>query len=149
MMGIAMSQPSNRRLPVCFRIGRSPDHCDIVLDDNHRTVSGFHMELLRTGRGRLYIRDHSRNGTFIFRNQRWERIDEGYVEADEYLSLGRYHTTAGELIAIAEEKGIQPRTMSGSGDPEDHEDPQTTQVRMSFNRDPETGKVIFPKREKS
>ena len=142
-----MSQQPARRLPVCFRIGRSPEHCDIVVEDSQRTVSGYHMELLRTGRGRLYVRDHSRNGTFIFRNQRWERIEEGYVEAEEYLSLGRYHTTAKELLALAEERGIQPRAMTGQSDPDDN--PQTTQVRMSFNRDPETGKIIFPKREKT
>lgn len=139
-----MSQPPNRRLPVCFRIGRSPDHCDIVVDDSHRTVSGLHMELLRTGRGRLYVRDRSRNGTFIFRHQRWERIEEGYVEADDFLSLGRYHTTAGELMALAEERGIQPRSVSSAPDLE--EDGYDTQVRMSFNRDPQTGKIIFPKR---
>jgi len=144
-----MSQQPTRRLPICFRVGRSPEHCDIVVEDNQRTVSGYHMELLRTGRGRLYVRDHSRNGTFIFRNQRWERIEEGYVEPDEFLSLGRYHTTAGELIRTAEERGIQPRSVSGSMEPEDDDNPQTTQVRMSFNRDPQTGKIIFPKREKS
>lgn len=142
-----MSQSSARRLPVCFRIGRSPDHCDIVVDDSHRTVSGFHLELLRTGRGRLYVRDRSRNGTFIFRHQRWERIEEGYVDADDFLSLGRYHTTAGELLTLAEERGIQPRSVSSAPDLEEG-DNSNTQVRMSFHRDPQTGKVIFPKREK-
>lgn len=82
-----------------FIIGREERHRGRgYLELPHPTVSRRHAELIVLG-GTYYLRDlDSTNGTWILRDGRPERFQEGYVERDTPLRFGERDCTLAELF---------------------------------------------------
>lgn len=101
-----------------YRVGRSSNQADIVLDDD--TVSNLHLELTVLADGRYYLTDcNSTNGTYIWLGERWEPFQQGYVRGDERLSLGELETNVRSLLRRCEANEVS-----------------------HYVRDPETGQII-------
>ena len=65
---------------------------------NHDTVSNVHAEL-DVLNGRFFLRDlNSTNGTFVEKEGKKLRLQEGYVEIDQVLFLGECRCTVRELL---------------------------------------------------
>lgn len=81
-----------------YKIGRNAD-MDIRIDDP--TVSRIHAELVATGKGEFYLTDcGSSGGTYVARNGEWIRIRQEFIAPPDAILLGRYQTTAPQLIAM-------------------------------------------------
>lgn len=81
-----------------YRIGRGSD-VDIRIDD--RTVSRIHAELVVTAKGAYYLTDcGSSGGSYVARNGEWEAITQGFISPMDAILLGRYQTTAQQLMAM-------------------------------------------------
>lgn len=90
-----------------YVIGRGGD---IRVDDS--TASGRHAELVVLGDS-LYLTDlGSTNGTYLWREGRWERFQEGYVTADMTLAFGRCTRTVAALLA---QVGLSPVKEGAAG----------------------------------
>ncbi len=90
-----------------YKIGRSRT-CDVVLVEE--SISREHATITPQGNGRYEIADAgSSHGTFVEDGGIWVRIEgSALIERDEPVMLGRYETTAGELLGeIDEEEGIE------------------------------------------
>ena len=89
-----------------YKIGRSRT-CDVVLIEE--SISREHATITPQGDGRYEIADDgSSHGTFVEDGGIWVRIEgTALVGRDEPVMLGRYETTAGELLReIDQEEGI-------------------------------------------
>ena len=82
-----------------YKIGRNED-MDIRLDDP--TVSRIHAELVVTANGKFYLTDcGSSGGTYVARNGEWIPVRQDFIAPTDAILLGRYQTTAPQLIAMA------------------------------------------------
>jgi class 3 adenylate cyclase len=82
-----------------FKVGRSP-RSDIVLIDP--SVSREHAELSATKDGRISIADTgSKFGTFVLRDGTWRKVTQLDVGFDEPIMLGKFRTTAGQMLSLA------------------------------------------------
>jgi pSer/pThr/pTyr-binding forkhead associated (FHA) protein len=80
-----------------YSVGRGSD-TDIQLSG--QSVSRRHLELTSTNDGRYYLIDaNSSAGTKIQKEGNWEPIKQGFVEAHDYLLLGKESIQVKELIA--------------------------------------------------
>ena len=80
-----------------YSVGRGSD-VDIQLSD--QSVSRYHLELTKTNDGRYYLIDaNSSAGTQIQRAGNWEPIRQGFVDANDYLLLGKENVQIQQLIA--------------------------------------------------
>jgi hypothetical protein len=108
---------------------------DIELPGDAASVSRRHLELSMTDDGRYYVVHlHPRNFTKVNRGGTWQTITQDYVEADEPLALGDYHTTVRQLLSTL-----------GGGD----RAPQTPAQNVGadeFQWDPERGTFQRPRR---
>lgn len=125
-----------------FVIGRDPRRVSVILSSD--AVSAVHADLTVTADGRYYITDrHSYNGTYVDYGRGWERLTQGYVDADTPLLLADWQTTARQLLAQAASAApappqaaalppvpAKPRPLNG-GD-----------VLPRPRRDPSTGEII-------
>lgn len=132
-----------------YVIGRSP-YADVVLAD--ASIARRHAEIVVTDDGRLYLTDcGSDAGTWRLEegaSERWERVRQGFIAAEEPLRLGEHRCTAaallGDRLAPAEGQHGGGRWrhegVGGHGDRAAAGPP-----RGRVERDPETGEII-PKR---
>lgn len=85
-----------------YLIGRrnTTQPVDIELPAGETSVSRRHLELSVTDDGRYYVVHlHPRNFTKVNRDGAWQTITQDYVDADEPLALGDYHTTVRQLLS--------------------------------------------------
>lgn len=86
-----------------YRIGRGSD-VDIRIDD--RTVSRVHAELVVTAKGAYYLTDcDSSGGSYVARNGEWEAITQDFISPMDAILLGRYQTTAQQLMTMVNQGG--------------------------------------------
>jgi pSer/pThr/pTyr-binding forkhead associated (FHA) protein len=77
-------------------VGRSVD-ADFTL--NHQSVSRCHLEITLTDQDRFFCVDRaSASGTFVWRQESWQRIKQGYVDINEHISLGKKQLPFSELV---------------------------------------------------
>jgi predicted component of type VI protein secretion system len=81
-----------------YRIGRSADDSDIVIEDPQRTVSSLHAELYQDELGRWYLIDRSRNGTFVYRNSNWMKLNHEAIAPGESISFGKQIVTVDWIL---------------------------------------------------
>lgn len=75
------------------------------------SVSRPHIEITVTDDGLYYVVDvGSANGTFVFRDGRWRRVTQDYVEKDEKIKLGTFETTIKDLLLSSNGRKQQRRT---------------------------------------
>jgi pSer/pThr/pTyr-binding forkhead associated (FHA) protein len=80
-----------------YSVGRGSD-ADIQISG--QSVSRRHLELTKTNDGRYYLIDaNSSAGTQIQRAGNWEPIRQGFVNADDYLLLGKESIQVQQLVA--------------------------------------------------
>ena len=118
-----------------YRIGRSST-ADIKIDDT--SVSRIHAELIVTREGSYYLTDcGSGGGSFIARGGEWVPVQQQFIGATDDLLLGRYQTTAQQLVSMLK----------------DHQDNSAEQKRSPVDdlpsgpvrRNIETGEIISDK----
>ena len=81
-----------------YRIGRG-SNVDIRIDDS--TVSRVHAELVGTAKGAYYLTDCvSSGGSYVARNGEWQPITQDFIAPMDAILLGRYQTTAQQLMAM-------------------------------------------------
>ena len=90
-----------------YLVGRrnSLVRCDITLPESETSVSRKHLELTVTPSGRCYIvHVHPKNTTQIQGHDgSWVPISQDYVELDTPIMLGRYQTTARQLLSLLQQ----------------------------------------------
>ena len=115
-----------------YRIGRS-SAADIHIGDS--SVSRIHAELIVTREGSYYLTDcGSGGGSFIAHDGDWAPIQQQYIGARDNVLLGRYQTTAQQLIAM--QKDPQGNSAEQTQSPVD--DLPAGPVRRNI----ETGEII-------
>lgn len=78
--------------------GRDPA-CDLVLE--HATLSRFHARLELADDGRVWVHDSgSSNGTFVNRNDQWQRIMKVTLCIGDRIRFGDVEVPLPTLIAI-------------------------------------------------
>ncbi|NNG02862.1 MAG: FHA domain-containing protein [Inquilinus sp.] len=132
-----------------YVVGRSP-YADVVLADG--SVARRHAEIVVTGDGRLYLTDcGSEAGTWRLAegsDDRWERVRQDFIGAEEPLRVGEFRCTAATLLGDRLDRsteaqgggrwrheGLGGGRRGGGAEP----------PRGRVERDPETGEII-PKR---
>jgi len=81
-----------------YSIGRSPDS-DIPIQDV--SVSREHAQLAFTDDGRCHLRDcDSTYGTFVFRDGRWDQIEQTVVELEDLLRFGSWQVKTAEMVKL-------------------------------------------------
>ena len=114
-----------------YRIGRS-SAADIQIGDS--SVSRIHAELIVTRNGSYYLTDCGSGGSFIARDEEWAPIQQQYIGATDKILLGRYQTTAQQLVSM--QKDRQGNSVEQS--PSSVDDLPTGPVRRNI----ETGEII-------
>ena len=100
-----------------YKIGRNAD-MDIRIDDP--TVSRIHAELVVTAKGEFYLTDcDSSGGSYVARNGEWIPIRQDFISPTDVILLGRYQTTASQLIAMVARD-------AGDNKGDDHSDEERT-----------------------
>ena len=118
-----------------YKIGRNSD-MDIRLDDI--TVSRIHAELVVTEKGAFYLTDcGSSGGSYVARNGEWIPIRQDFISSTDVILLGRYQTTAQELMQKLAARSNQDRQGMGA-DARPTDDLPDGSVR----RNPGTGEII-------
>ena len=144
-----------------YRIGRSVNGSDIVIEAPDGTVSSFHAELYQDELGRWWLLDRSRNGTFIYRNDSWRKLNHESVSPEESISFGTHVMTVAAILKEAQnslEKPPQatpvlpekpfnsppkelPTTESESPEKKPVAEKPASAPNKGYIRDPETGKI--------
>lgn len=114
-----------------YQIGRS-SATDIQIGD--RSVSRIHAELIVTRDGSYYLTDCGSGGSFLARGGEWVPIQQQYIGAADNILLGRYQTTAQQLIAMLKD----PQDNSVEQTPSPVDDLPSGPVRRNI----ETGEII-------
>jgi len=79
-----------------YTLGRSKS-ADIQYDDP--SVSRLHVEITSTVDGRLYLVDRdSTAGTYIWRNNDWVILKQGFVQNGDTLALGKLKIPVRDLL---------------------------------------------------
>ena len=118
-----------------YRIGRRSD-MDIRIDDG--TVSRVHAELVVTAKGAYYLTDcGSTGGTYVARDGEWIPVRQEFIEPADAILIGRYQTSAHELVQQPMARGN--RAGGGRG-AEDRPNDDLPKVRV--RRNPGTGEII-------
>lgn len=138
------SEPAGAAPASRLLVGRA-EEVDVTLA--HASVSRRHAELVvpqapwdkKAARGYIVEDLGSRNGTFVLRGGRWERIRKEVVRPGDPLRLGDYETSAETLVAMAvewrEDDGVLPATSEDSVDEFDH-------AYVRVRRNPRSGEVV-------
>lgn len=118
-----------------YRIGRRSD-MEIRVDDV--TVSRVHAELVVTAKGAYFLTDcGSTGGSYVARDGEWMPVRQEFISPADSILLGRYQTTARELI--------QKLVSTGAHDARGREvdaKPADNLPEGRVRRDPETGEII-------
>ena len=118
-----------------YRIGRSAEDSDIVIEDPQRTVSSLHAELYQDELGRWYLIDRSRNGTFIYRNSSWTKLKHDAIAPGESLSFGKQIVTVDWILSQIQQ------LRSKTAQPPPKVKLNQNIANKGYIRDPETGKI--------
>ena len=122
-----------------YKIGRNSD-MDIRIDDI--TVSRIHAELIMTANGEFYLTDcGSSGGTYVARNGEWIPIRQEFIAPTDAILLGRYQTTAQQLIAMAAQGNRDNKGVRHSGE-ERTPLPTDDLPGGAVQRDPNDGRII-------
>ena len=115
-----------------YRIGRSST-ADIQIGDS--SVSRIHAELIVTGNDEYYLTDcGSGGGSFMARGGEWAPVQQQFIGAADNILLGRYQTTAQQLVSM-----LKGRQGNSAGQPASQvDDLPAGPVRRNI----ETGEII-------
>ena len=120
-----------------YKIGRNAD-MDIRLGDI--TVSRIHAELVVTANGEYYLTDcGSSGGSYVARNGEWVPIRQEFISPTDVILLGRYQTTAPQLIAMAAQGA---RHQKGDEHSSEEKSPTNDLPEGAVRRNMETGEII-------
>lgn len=119
-----------------IKVGRSSE-MDVQV--NHQTVSRYHLEIVITDDGHLFITDcASSTGTYLKSQDGWKSISQEFAEPEQPLRLGSYQTNCTKLTTHR----------SGTGDDEVHRKQNGNAdiglPRGSVRRNPLTGDIESP-----
>jgi predicted component of type VI protein secretion system len=109
-----------------YFFGRNPDpdRPRIIIDNGERTVSRQHGTISPQGGGVYIVTDtDSAGGTFLREKGGWRRISTAKVQADDEVRLGKFVTSARQLMQLAKKNPPAP-------------------VDYQIERDPDTGEII-------
>ena len=82
-----------------FTAGRS-EQSDVVID--HETISRVHLEITRSNQGRFFVIDRQSSwGTYVWQDEKWEKIKQGYLLETDHIALGKKKVLLGDLVARA------------------------------------------------
>ena len=126
-----------------FRIGRSSQRADIVIDDPKRTVSSVHAELLLDSKGRWYLTDHSTNGTFVYRAELWMPLRKGFVNPGERVRFGARVVDFNWLVDQARRLLAKQNIDVEPSAAVITQDKQSTNRKGRYVRNPETGEIVW------
>ena len=119
------------------KIGR--EDVDIVINDSG--VSRLHAELIDLTDGRYYLTDcDSVSGTFVYRNNEWEKLKQDFVQANEIINLGKSQYTAHALIAMSQKQNRGTSSKSDQGSLYKRKENDLPEGKVI--RDPETGDIL-------
>ena len=122
-----------------YKIGRNSD-MDIHIGDP--TVSRIHAELVVTANGEYYLTDcGSSGGSYVARNGEWIPIRQDFISPTDIILLGRYQTTAQQLITMVAQGD---RHNKGDRDSGEERTPLPTDdlPEGDVQRDPKYGRII-------
>ncbi len=136
-------------------VGRSP-YADVVLADS--SVARRHVEVVVTDDGRYFLTDCATE-TGCWRQvgsdqgrDRWEKVRQGFVGADDILRLGDHRCTLKDLLRDVDLRDSAETGGGGAGRGGDPggagaggADRRIESLRGRVERDPVTGEII-PKR---
>ncbi len=134
-------------------VGRSP-YADVVLADS--SVARRHVEVVVTDDGRYFLTDCATE-TGCWRQvgsdqgrDRWEKVRQGFVAADDILRLGDHRCTLKDLLRDIDLRDSAETGGGGAGRGGDPAgaggaDRRIESLRGRVERDPVTGEII-PKR---
>ena len=97
-----------------YSIGRGAGSDIPIREDS---VSRQHAQLAFTDDGRCHLRDcDSTYGTFVFRDGRWEQIQQTVIELEDLLRFGNWQVKAAEIVKLlrAEEAALQAQSQKTS-----------------------------------
>ncbi|WP_317932710.1 FHA domain-containing protein [Halioxenophilus sp. WMMB6] len=105
--------------------GRSGS-ADYVID--HESVSRTHAEITRSQSGRLYLIDcGSTWGTYVWRDEQWQKLQQGYIKHSETLAFGKQKVPVATLDALCLERSKKRTPPS----PNNHFDPVSVKPRRN------------------
>ncbi len=93
-----------------YSIGRGVGSDIPIREDS---VSRQHAQLAFTDDGRCHLRDcDSTYGTFVFRDGRWEQIQQTVIELEDLLRFGNWQVKTAEIVKLlrAEESALQAQS---------------------------------------
>ncbi len=93
-----------------YSIGRSRGSDIPIREDS---VSREHAQLAFTDDGRCHLKDcDSTYGTFVFRDGRWEQIQQTVIELDDLLRFGNWQIKTAQIVKMlrAEESALQAQS---------------------------------------
>ena len=97
-----------------YSIGRGAGSDIPIREDS---VSRQHAQLAFTDDGRCHLRDcGSSYGTFVFRDGRWEQIQQTVIELEDLLRFGNWQVKTAEIVKLlrAEEAALQAQSQKTS-----------------------------------
>ena len=97
-----------------YSIGRGAGSDIPIREDS---VSRQHAQLAFTDDGRCHLRDcDSTYGTFVFRDGRWEQIQQTVIELEDLLRFGNWQVKTAEIVKLlrAEESALQAQSQKTS-----------------------------------
>jgi predicted component of type VI protein secretion system len=130
-----------------------------VIEDPQRTVSSLHAELYQDELGRWYLIDRSRNGTFVYRNGNWMKLNHEAIAPGESLSFGKQVVTVDWILRQIQHLIVKPGQSANNHLPEKNQAGANNPARIpavkqpaalnksagsanrGYIRDPETGKI--------
>lgn len=110
-------------------VGRSPE-ADIEI--KHISISRLHMELTLADNGKIFCLDRlSTSGSFVWRDNIWQRFTQSYIEPHETLRLGERKILLSDLLQ---------RVTAGKSRI-DNDDEQCEPLSVKPRRNSETGEI--------
>ncbi len=100
-----------------YAIGRGTGNHIVIRDGRgYDTVSTNHAELVLDHEGRYFLIDKgSRNGTYVRRAGKWQRVRQEYVDGADRILLGDFETSVSDLMRrIPSSPGAQLNVSGGA-----------------------------------
>ena len=142
-MDTEVPKPTSKFVGNRFRIGRSLQRSDIVIDDPKRTVSSVHAELVLDSKGRWYLTDQSTNGTFVYRAELWMPLRKGFVNPGERVRFGARVVDFNWLIDQARRLLAKKNSEMESPVAVITQNEESKNRKGRYVRNPETGEISW------